>query len=96
MKKSSNCCGFYWKKVHFGQAKWTSLRPEAILINGDGPLAAQVVSRSFIGAANRVMVEAEGTRINVMLPANQPAPEVGAAVRLGWNTADVHAMDGEA
>ena len=93
---SSNVLPPEFSGRHFGAASWTSLRPEAIRIGGDGRLAASVVSRSFMGAANRLLVEADGTRLHVMLPASQDAPEAGSEVRLGWNATDIHVMDDNA
>ena len=93
---SSNVLPPDFSARHFGQPKWTSLRPESIRLVDDGALSATVVSRSFMGATNRLLVEKDGARLHLMLPANQVPPESGSEVRLGWNAGDVHVMEGEA
>ncbi|WP_137130995.1 ABC transporter ATP-binding protein [Rhizobium sp. FY34] len=76
-----------------GLERWASLRPEAISIGAEGQLRANVRSSSFLGAATRVSVLAEGVSLSVMVPAGQPVPDVGADVNLGWAPGDVHYMD---
>ncbi|MBX9457342.1 MAG: ABC transporter ATP-binding protein [Rhizobium sp.] len=93
---SSNVLPPDFSGTHFGQAKWTSLRPESIRLSPDGALSATVISRSFMGAANRLLVERDGARLHLMLPASQTPPESGSEVRLAWNASDVHVMEGEA
>jgi len=78
-----------------GERKWASLRPEAIVLAREG-IAASVKATSFLGSATRVSVQAGETALSVMVPAGQPAPEVGATVRLSWKPSDVHYMEGEA
>ena len=83
----------------FGRT-FASLRPEAIAIGDTGPgrkeISGRVVSTSFLGAANRVTVEASGARIAAMLPASAPVPAEGEAVTLSFLPEDLHAMEGEA
>ena len=74
-----------------------SLRPEAITL-GDGPgrkqFSGRVTASSFLGAANRVTVEANGARIAAMVPASTPVPPEGATVTLSFLPEDLHTMDG--
>ena len=74
-----------------------SLRPEAITL-GDGPgrkqFSGRVTASSFLGAANRVTVEANGARIAAMVPASMPVPAEGATVTLSFLPEDLHTMDG--
>ena len=74
-----------------------SLRPEAITL-GDGPgrkpFSGRVTASSFLGAANRVTVEANGARIAAMVPASKPVPAEGATVTLSFLPEDLHTMDG--
>ena len=77
-----------------GEKRWASLRPEAIRLRpaGEG-VSATVLQSSFLGAANRLLVEAHGTRLHVMLPADQPVPEAGSAIGLVWGASEAHYMD---
>ncbi|MCD1263451.1 polyamine ABC transporter ATP-binding protein [Shinella sumterensis] len=74
-----------------------SLRPEAIAL-GDGPgrkhVSGRVTAASFLGAANRVTVDANGTRIAAMLPAAVAVPAQGEMVTLSFLPEDLHTMDG--
>jgi putative spermidine/putrescine transport system ATP-binding protein len=77
--------------------QYASLRPEAITLGrgGDGKLVLDgtVLSRSFLGAANRVLVSVNGTKINVMSPATTSIPAEGNPVTLSFDRADLHLMD---
>ncbi len=77
-----------------GEARWASIRPEAIRVVAEGGLSATTLVSNFLGSTTRLSVEAEGMKLHVMLPAGQPVPEPGETVRLAWNAADVHYMDG--
>jgi len=76
-----------------GEAKWASLRPEAIRLAADGGVSATVRSRSFLGAATRLTVSAGDLALSVMVPAGQPVPDIGAATGLSWQPSDLHYMD---
>ncbi len=76
-----------------GERRWASLRPEAIRLTEESGVAATVKATSFLGAATRLSVEANGTRLHVTVPAGQLAPDTGASVRLAWLPVDVHYMD---
>ncbi|SDP88924.1 putative spermidine/putrescine transport system ATP-binding protein [Phyllobacterium sp. YR620] len=77
--------------------RYASLRPEAITLGraGDGKLVLDgtVVSRSFLGATNRILVSVNGTRIHVMSPAAATVPAEGGRVTLSFDRADLHLMD---
>ncbi|RUM23568.1 ABC transporter ATP-binding protein [Rhizobium vallis] len=75
-----------------GEKRWASLRPEAIRLAGDG-IEAKVENASFLGAATRLGVDLNGSRLHVMLPAGTPVPVIGAGIRLAWQPADIHYMD---
>ena len=79
---------------HGGQRRWASLRPEAVrLVAGDAGIAATVVSRSYLGIMTRLGLDADGQRINALLPAGSPLPSEGDAVRLSFSPGDLHLMD---
>lgn len=77
--------------------QFASLRPEAITLGsgGEGKLTLQgrVLSCSFLGAANRVLVGVNGTRINVMSPAATSIPAEGEPVTLSFDRSDLHLME---
>jgi putative spermidine/putrescine transport system ATP-binding protein len=74
-----------------------SLRPEAIELTGkkDGQLSLSgiVLSRSFLGASNRITVDVSGTKLHVTSPAASPVPEEGSKVTLSFAPADLHLME---
>ncbi len=89
---SSNVIAPAEMKTLGGEAKWASLRPEAIrLVQGGVP--AIVRSRSFLGAATRLTVSAGNISLSVMVPAGHPVPEVGSGTGLSWQPSDLHYMD---
>ena len=89
---SSNVIAPAEMKTLGGEAKWASLRPEAIrLVEGGVP--AIVRSRSFLGAATRLTVSAGNISLSVMVPAGHPVPEVGSGTGLSWQPSDLHYMD---
>ncbi|AOF90198.1 ABC transporter ATP-binding protein [Sinorhizobium sp. RAC02] len=73
-----------------------SLRPEDVTL-GDGPgrkpFSGRVVATSFLGAANRVTVEAVGARVAAMVPASLAVPVQGETVTLSFLPEDLHQMD---
>lgn len=94
---SSNVLPPDFVQRHAGQRQWASLRPERVVLakmNGkERGVRGTVVSRNFLGATNRIAVEAEGLRFHAILPAGQPAPEAGAQVAVSWAAQDLHFMD---
>ena len=79
-----------------GERRWASLRPESIRLADKSDkigVAARIETASFLGSATRLGVEAEGTRLHVMLPAGASVPETGSDIRIVWNPGDVHYMD---
>jgi len=79
-----------------GPARWTSLRPEAIRLAGEGT-PGTVTTLRYLGAGTRVSVAlAAGEDLGVLLPAGAPVPAPGDPVRLTWERSAMHAMEGEA
>ncbi|MCO6180063.1 ABC transporter ATP-binding protein [Ciceribacter sp. RN22] len=79
-----------------GEARWASLRPEAIRLVSEGGIAATVISESFLGSATRLHLRTGETALNVMVPAGQATPRPGEEARISWLASDLHYMDGEA
>lgn len=79
-----------------GEARWASLRPEAIRIGENGPLTGKLLSRSFLGSVTRIQVMVRNVALAAIVPEGQAVPDVGADVRLGWRPDAVHYMEDEA
>ncbi|MFN3717689.1 MAG: ABC transporter ATP-binding protein [Rhizobium rhizophilum] len=90
---SSNVIAPDAMKALGGEARWTSLRPEAIRIVSEGGIDAAVRSTSFLGASTKLFVETAVTALTVSLPAGQAAPQTGESIRIAWSPADLHYME---
>ncbi len=92
---SSNVLAPDFVAARTGQRRWASLRPEAVRLNGagDGATSARVVGRSFLGATTRLALDAEGQRLNAIVPAGQHLPVEGEMVALSFDPADLHLME---
>ena len=91
---SSNVLPPEFVERHAGVRAWASLRPEAIRLAADG-IPATVISRSYLGAATRLALDAGGHRLNATMPAGTDLPADGEPVALAFNRDDLHVMDGE-
>ncbi|MCJ8510625.1 ABC transporter ATP-binding protein [Rhizobium lemnae] len=76
-----------------GEARWTSLRPEAIRLVSEGGVNATVRSTSFLGASTKLFVDTAIAPLALSLPAGQPAPQEGETVLIAWAPADLHTME---
>ncbi|HUH48693.1 MAG TPA: TOBE domain-containing protein, partial [Mycoplana sp.] len=78
-------------------ARYASLRPEALSLGEGGAdrkrFSGTVVATSFLGAANRITVEAVGSRVAAMIPASVDVPSHGSGVTLSFAAEDLHLMD---
>lgn len=90
---SSNVIAPDAMKALGGEARWTSLRPEAIRIVSEGGVEATVRSTSFLGASTKLFVETAVTALTVSLPAGQTAPQSGESIRISWSASDPHYME---
>ncbi len=73
-----------------------SLRPENISIVPAGEAArvtGKVTAVRYLGAATRIVVEADGTLLAAMAPAGTSVPAEGAEVGLTWAAEALHPMD---
>jgi len=82
-----------------GVARWTSLRPERVLIGdaaaaADVRMSAEVADQQFQGAQRKTLLKVRGRELWSVVPAEQ-ALAAGATVPVGWSRAALHAMDGE-
>ena len=93
---SSNVLSPDFVQRYSGQRRWGSLRPESIRIGrdaaGDG-VRARLVSTSYLGATTRVSLDAEGTRLNAIVPSGSVLPQAGSPVVLTFNREHLHVMD---
>jgi putative spermidine/putrescine transport system ATP-binding protein len=90
---SSNVIAPAAMKALGGEARWTSLRPEAIRIVSDGGVGATVRSTSFLGASTKLFVETAVAALTISLPAGQAAPQAGESIRITWSASDPHYME---
>jgi putative spermidine/putrescine transport system ATP-binding protein len=75
-----------------GPAKWSSLRPEALHPAEGGLLTGTVTSLRFLGAGNRVTLNAGGTEIAALLPGTIPTPDLGQTLSLSFDPKALHVM----
>ena len=68
--------------ARFGATGWASLRPEAIRLAADGPVAGTVTTSRYLGAGTRLAVAVDGAEVALIVPAGTVVPEPGASVRL--------------
>lgn len=73
--------------------QWASLRPEAIRQVESGGRQAAVISRSYLGALTRLLLDVDGQHLNVLFPSDQNLPADGEQILVDWNVADVRALD---
>ncbi|ODS53314.1 MAG: polyamine ABC transporter ATP-binding protein [Agrobacterium sp. SCN 61-19] len=90
---SSNVIAPEAMKALGGEARWTSLRPEAIRIVSEGGIEATVRSASFLGASTKLFVETAVATLTISLPAGQAAPQAGDSIRIAWSPSDPHYME---
>ncbi|EJN06324.1 ABC transporter ATP-binding protein [Phyllobacterium sp. YR531] len=94
---SSNILEPEFVKKLGGKAGLASLRPEAIELNnkraGQLSISGTVISRSFLGASNRIIVIVGDTKLHITSPATQPVPEEGSTVSLSFAPNDLHLME---
>ena len=76
-----------------GPAKWSSLRPESLALDSNGPLSGTVTAIRYLGAGHRISLTTSGTDIAAILPAGQPLPEPGSEIRLRFAPDALHIMD---
>ena len=72
------------------------VRPEAMLLNGTGPIAATVVDAVFLGAFTKLLLRlGDGSEIAVHLTEAHAGalPSAGAQVAVGWHDNDARCLD---
>jgi putative spermidine/putrescine transport system ATP-binding protein len=89
---SSNVLSPEFSAKHGGPSKWCSLRPEKINLAERG-VKGRVASINYQGATTRVIVDAEGMRLTVALPASAAQRQIGDTVHLAWHKDSLAAMD---
>jgi putative spermidine/putrescine transport system ATP-binding protein len=90
---SSNVIAPEAMKALGGEARGTSLRPEAIRLVSEGGVEATVRSTSFLGASTKLFVETAAAALTISLPAGQSAPQAGESIRIAWSPSDLHYME---
>lgn len=92
---SSNVLPPNFVETRMGLRRWASLRPENVRLGqkAEGAIMARVVSRSFMGASTRVVLDVEGQRLNAILGSERKTPGEGEAVAISFSPDDLHLMD---
>ena len=76
-----------------GPAQWASLRPEATRLAVSGPVLGRVTALRYLGAATRVVLQAEGSEIAALVPTGQPLPEPGTICGFAFDPGALYLMD---
>lgn len=77
-----------------GQANWSSLRPETILLTTDAAKATgTVLDVRYLGSVNRILMTVEGTEVSLVQPAGANLPKAGQQAGITWAPNALHAMD---
>lgn len=91
---SSNVLSPEFLASHGGPSAWGSLRPEAVVLSGDGSgHPARIIGRSYLGATTRLGISIDDTRLNMILPSGAAVPAEGDDVRVTWQADDLHLME---
>ena len=94
---SSNVLPPAFVHTRCGRESWASLRPEAVTVGQreEEGLKARLVSRAYLGASIRLVLDADGLRLSAVIPAGQPLPADGETVTVSWRPEALHFMAGE-
>lgn len=76
-----------------GPAKWSSLRPEHLMLAESGPITGTVLSHRYLGAATRVVVKAGETEIAALVPSGQHLPKPGSTTAIAFAPHHLHVME---
>jgi putative spermidine/putrescine transport system ATP-binding protein len=92
---SSNVLPPAFVQARWGRDAWASLRPEAVTLGREDGIQARLISRAYLGASTRLVLDAEGLRLSAMVPTGQTLPADGDTVTVSWAPEAVHFMTGE-
>lgn len=73
--------------------KWASLRPEDIQLVTTGGYSATLLSRSYMGSANRVQLAFKDQVLHALLPHHTVLPSDKSSVQITWQPNALHLMD---
>lgn len=73
-------------------AQWASLRPEDIQLVASGGYSATLLSRSYVGSANRVQLALNEQMLHALVPHHIALPADGSSVTIQWQPSDLHLM----
>jgi putative spermidine/putrescine transport system ATP-binding protein len=94
---SSNVLDPDFVYAFLGERRWASLRPEAIHVVAAGESASRltgtIVSRSYLGAVTRLLIDLNGTRLHAAVPSTETVPGEGQKVTLGFTKDALHLME---
>ena len=69
------------------------VRPEHLIIDGEGPIEATITAVEWLGHERHIICDVAGTSVIVRQPSEGEAPNTGSRVRLGALPHEVHLFD---
>ncbi len=75
-----------------GPAQWASLRPEATRLAATGPVTGTVTALRYLGAATRVVIDANGTELAALVPTGEALPAEGQTAAIAFDPSALHLM----
>ncbi|HMT94026.1 ABC transporter ATP-binding protein [uncultured Thiothrix sp.] len=74
-------------------AQWASLRPEDIQLVQTGGYSVTLLSRSYMGSANRVQLALNDQVLHALVPHHLPLPADHSNLQIAWQPSDLHLME---
>lgn len=74
-------------------AQWASLRPEDIQLVQTGGYSVTLLSRSYMGSANRVQLALKDQVLHALVPHHLPLPADHSNLQIAWQPSDLHLME---
>lgn len=91
---SSNVISGALLKKFSGKTGKASLRPEAIKLVKKGGYLAEINSISFLGAATKLALNIDGSKVHALIDHTLNELSVGQSINVDWTQSDLHFMDG--
>lgn len=74
-------------------AQWASLRPEDIQLMPSTGYSATLLSRSYMGSANRLQLVLNDQVLHALVPHHLALPPDNSQVQITWQPSDLHLME---
>ena len=76
-----------------GPAKWSSLRPESLRPDPNGPITGTVLTHRYLGTGTRITLSLADADLHAFLPTGTPVPPAGAPMTLTFPLGALHILD---